>query len=139
MGSIPITRSSLRATPARGCASAGQASNEDVDMNGNIVSAKAAPLKSSAASAQDENGPFPKHFVYVLRSVANTKRTYTGRTDNPKQRLKEHNEGDCPHTRKFRPWRMETLIGFTSLEQAFSFERYLKSGSGRAFAKKHFG
>ncbi len=34
---------------------------------------------------------------------------------------------------------METLVGFTDPGQAIHFERYLKTGSGRAFAKKHFG
>jgi predicted GIY-YIG superfamily endonuclease len=108
-------------------------------MNYLITSAKAAPLKSSAAGAPDESGLFPKHFVYVLRSLSNPSRTYTGRTEMPRHRILEHNQGACPHTRKFRPWRMETLIGFTNFAKALAFERYLKSGSGRAFAKSHLG
>jgi putative endonuclease len=59
-------------------------------------------------------------------------------TNQPKQRLFESHRGVCPHTGKFVPWRMETLIGFTGIEKAFAFERYLKSGSGRAFSKRHF-
>ena len=108
-------------------------------MSDSTESAKAAPLKSSAKGAQDESGLYPGHFVYVLRSLSNPRRTYTGRTNQPKQRLKEHNGGDCPHTSKFVPWKVETLVGFTSLEKAVAFERYLKSGSGRAFSKSHFG
>ncbi len=41
-----------------------------------------------------------------------------------------------PHTSKFRPWRLKTYIAFNDVKQAFAFEKYLKSGSGRAFAKK---
>jgi hypothetical protein len=51
-------------------------------------------------------------------------------------RLKKHNAGDVPHTAKLRPWRIKTAIAFTDLDQAVNFERYLKSSSGRAFAKK---
>ena len=61
--------------------------------------AKAAPPKSGVVSAKDEGGLFPKHFVYVLRSLSHLQRTYTGRTENPKQRLAEHNRNACLHTR----------------------------------------
>jgi hypothetical protein len=33
-------------------------------------------------------------------------------------------------------WRVKTYVGFTDEKQAFNFEKYLKSPSGRAFAKK---
>ena len=51
-------------------------------------------------------------------------------------RLAKHNAGEVPHTSKFRPWRIKTYVAFTDAKQAIAFERYLKSGSGRAFAKK---
>ena len=50
----------------------------------------------------------------------------------------KHNKGDVPHTSKFRPWKVETYIAFESEEKAVDFEHYLKSGSGHAFAKRHF-
>jgi len=42
------------------------------------------------------------------------------------------------HTSKYRPWRVRTYVAFTKEKLAIAFEKYLKSGSGRAFAKKHF-
>jgi hypothetical protein len=42
------------------------------------------------------------------------------------------------HTAKYRPCRLAVSIGFETSAQAAGFERYLKSGSGRAFAKRHF-
>ena len=63
---------------------------------------------------------------------------YTGLTQDIEARLKAHNHGQVPHTAKFRPWRIETAILFRSREKAIAFEKYLKSHSGRAFAKKHF-
>ena len=51
---------------------------------------------------------------------------------------RKHNAGEIPHTSKFKPWRIQTAIAFDSKDKAFAFERYLKSGSGREFAKKTF-
>jgi predicted GIY-YIG superfamily endonuclease len=63
----------------------------------------------------------------------------TGFTENLDTRLVHHNSGGDPHTAKYRPWRIKTAIAFTDREQALAFERYLKSPSGRAFAKKRLG
>jgi len=41
-----------------------------------------------------------------------------------------------PHTSKYGPWRIKTYIAFNNEKQAVAFEKYLKSPSGRAFAKK---
>lgn len=51
---------------------------------------------------------------------------------------RKHNAGEVSLTSKFKPWRVQTAIAFDSKEKAFAFERYLKSGSGREFAKRHF-
>lgn len=83
-----------------------------------------------------ENGPF--HYVYILTSTSDMTRHYTGFTGNLSQRLKGHNEGKVPHTKKYRPWQIETAIAFRSSAKASEFERYLKTGSGRAFSKRHF-
>jgi predicted GIY-YIG superfamily endonuclease len=50
--------------------------------------------------------------------------------------LAEHNSGRSPYTSKFKPWRIVTYISFSDEKKAASFERYLKSGSGHAFASK---
>jgi predicted GIY-YIG superfamily endonuclease len=50
--------------------------------------------------------------------------------------LVKHNVGEVPHTSKYRPWRLKTYIAFSDETRAIAFEKYLKSGSGRAFAKK---
>jgi putative endonuclease len=51
-------------------------------------------------------------------------------------RLKKHNAGEVSHTSKYGPWMIKTYIAFTDDTQAFAFEKYFKSASGRAFAKK---
>jgi predicted GIY-YIG superfamily endonuclease len=77
-------------------------------------------------------------YVYILVSEADTTTHYTGVTQDLKERLREHNRGACPHSSKCRPWRLETAIAFKSEIKAHAFERYLKSGSGREFARRHF-
>ncbi len=62
---------------------------------------------------------------------------YVGITHNLENRLKEHNTGESIHTDKFAPWKLMTYTAFDSKEKAAAFERYLKSGSGRSFAKRH--
>jgi predicted GIY-YIG superfamily endonuclease len=74
--------------------------------------------------------------VYILRSTAFPGRYYTGITDDVEARLARHNAGGVPHTSKYLPWKLKTWIAFSDEAQAFAFEKYLKSASGRAFAKK---
>ena len=76
--------------------------------------------------------------VYVLRSLQFPDRYYTGLTDDPYRRLQEHNLGYSRSTRGYRPWRLVVTMSFTNSEAARVFEQYLKTGSGRAFAKRHF-
>ena len=78
------------------------------------------------------------HYVYILRSEVEPDRHYVGLTSDPNRRLAEHNEGKSIHTNKFKPWKKVVEIGFDDPAKATAFEKYLKSGSGRAFAKKHF-
>ena len=63
-------------------------------------------------------------------------RFYTGFTEDLELRLKSHNRGDNPHTSRYMPWRIKTAVAFTDRQKALDFEAYLKSPSGRAFAKK---
>ena len=68
-------------------------------------------------------------YTYILRSLSDPEQRYIGSTSDLRSRLAKHNKGDVPHTAKFRPWKLEAY---------FAFEQYLKSGSGYAFAKRHF-
>jgi len=79
----------------------------------------------------------PKRFVYVLRSEPDPNRYYTGLTSNVAARMEAHNAGRCSHTASGRPWQVDVVMEFANEERAVRFERYLKSGSGNAFAKRH--
>jgi putative endonuclease len=46
------------------------------------------------------------HHVYILRSLSDPSRVYTGYTTDPDKRLSAHNAGECPHTSKYTPWEM---------------------------------
>jgi len=76
-------------------------------------------------------------YVYILESL-DSEHFYVGITNNLRARLAKHNAGEVPHTSKYRPWRLKTYVAFGDEARAMAFEKYLKSGSGRAFAKKHF-
>lgn len=83
-----------------------------------------------------DEGPFT---VYILVSLRDPSRHYTGITRlTAEARLAYHNAGKVPHTARWRPWRVETHVVFRDEAKARAFERYLKSGSGREFARRHF-
>ncbi len=75
-------------------------------------------------------------YVYVLQSEAFVGQRYVGITSDLRKRLAEHNAGKSPHTSKYAPWRLMTYVAFSDEQKAEIFERYLKSGSGHAFASK---
>jgi len=75
-------------------------------------------------------------YVYLLQSESSADERYVRVTSDLKQRLADHNAGKSPHTSKYAPWTVVTYIAFTDQRKAESFERYLKSGSGHAFARK---
>jgi len=64
-------------------------------------------------------------------------RTYIGCTDNLKDRLNRHQKGQIPATKDRLPIKLIAYFAFSNKYTAFNFEKYLKSGSGRAFLKKH--
>ena len=78
-----------------------------------------------------------KRFVYVLRNSGVPPRYYTGLTSNMVARLAGHNEGGRSATAKHQPWSLDVVIEFADERRAVAFERYLKSGSGVAFAQRH--
>jgi len=77
-----------------------------------------------------------KKFVYLLQSLSHPAQRYVGMTSDMEKRLAAHNAGQSTHTAKFRPWKLVTYFAFSDEKQAVDFEKYLKSGSGRAFANK---
>jgi len=77
-------------------------------------------------------------YVYLLQSKSKPDQRYVGATRDLKVRLKQHNSGQSAHTSKHLPWRLVTYVAFSNERQAAEFERYLKSGSGHAFARKRF-
>ncbi len=78
-----------------------------------------------------------KH-VYLLQSLSHPNQKYVGSTSDIENRLKEHNAGKSPHTSKYIPWEIVVSVFFKDEKRALDFEKYLKHGSGHAFAKKHF-
>lgn len=75
-------------------------------------------------------------YVYLIRSIVFCDQVYVGITEDLKKRLKTHNSGGSVHTAKYKPWELLVYMGFKNEVKARQFEKYLKSGSGRAFAKK---
>ena len=78
-----------------------------------------------------------KYAVYVLISVSYPYKYYVGITTNLHKRLQEHNSENLGYTKRYSPWKVETYTVFNDRLMAQAFEKYLKSGSGQAFLKKH--
>lgn len=78
------------------------------------------------------------YFVYSIQSEIDSEHYYIGITTDIERRLLEHNSGKSTHTNKFKPWKLISYVAFTDELKAKKFESYLKTGSGRAFSKKHF-
>ena len=72
------------------------------------------------------------YYVYILIDTETEMHHYVGFTQNLSERLAKHNAGEVPHTSKFKPWKVETAIAFSSKEKAYAFEAYLKTHSGRS-------
>ena len=79
-----------------------------------------------------------RRFVYILKSLVARDEYHVGSTSDVEHRLRAHNEGLSHHTSRHRPWRTLVVIEFDEEEPALQFERYLKTGSGREFARRHF-
>ena len=76
-----------------------------------------------------------KYYVYIIRCNDNTH--YVGRSKNISDRLRRHKKGEVRYTCNRKPLQLITYCVFFDEYQAVLFEKYLKSGSGRAFAKRH--
>lgn len=74
-------------------------------------------------------------YVYIL--TCKKSKPYVGCTDNLKERIERHNKGYVPATKPLLPVKLTSYFAFSDKYTAFNFEKYLKSGSGRAFIKRH--
>ena len=74
---------------------------------------------------------------YVIESIHSRERHYVGQTNDLKTRLTEHNAGKSIYTQRFKPWNLVCYLGFADKRKALSFEKYLKSGSGKTFLRRH--
>ena len=77
------------------------------------------------------------YYVYILQSESHPNKYYTGFTADVQHRLEEHNQGKGVTTKPHRPWKLKSYVAFPDKERAIAFEKYLKTGSGRAMAIKH--
>lgn len=76
------------------------------------------------------------YYVYILKCFDN--KPYTGCTNDLKDRIERHRKGHVPATKERRPVELINYFAFKDKYKAFEFEKYLKTGSGRAFINKHF-
>ena len=74
-------------------------------------------------------------YTYLLKCSDNT--IYTGHTWSIDQRIKRHTTGENTFTKYRLPVELAFYAAFSDKYKAIAFEKYLKSGSGRAFAKRH--
>ncbi|NUQ14449.1 MAG: GIY-YIG nuclease family protein [Flavobacteriales bacterium] len=80
--------------------------------------------------------PDLSHWVYILLCADG--RSYVGCTKDMEARLRRHEAGTVHSTKDRLPVKCMATFGFIDKHKAYAFEKYLKSGSGRAFMNRHF-
>jgi putative endonuclease len=75
------------------------------------------------------------YHVYILKSLKDES-LYIGSSENVKKRLAEHSSGATKYSSTKRPYVLKWFCTFPTKQQALKFEKYLKQGSGFAFARK---
>lgn len=75
--------------------------------------------------------------MYYIYSLECKDGYYIGCTNDLKDRMQRHQKGQAPATADRLPVKLEFYFAIKNKYQAYKFEKYLKSGSGRAFIKKH--
>jgi len=63
---------------------------------------------------------------------------YVGSTDDLRRRIASHRQGRVTSTRLYLPVILRSYVAIADETSVRSLERYFKSGSGKAFAKKRF-
>jgi putative endonuclease len=76
-------------------------------------------------------------WVYVYILELSNGNHYVGCTADIKKRYSRHKAGLVTATKPHLPLKLVWCCSFSDRYKAYEFEKYLKSGSGRAFAKKH--
>jgi predicted GIY-YIG superfamily endonuclease len=76
------------------------------------------------------------YYVYILESLKDASR-YVGTTEDLKKRLLDHNSGSAKYSSTKRPFKIVWYCAFQNKAKSLNFEKYLKHGSGHAFANKH--
>ncbi len=79
-----------------------------------------------------------QYFMYYIYSLKCKEGYYVGCTDNLKERIDRHQKGQVSATKDRIPIKLDFYVALNDKYKAFEFEKYLKSGSGRAFVKRHF-
>jgi len=74
------------------------------------------------------------YYVYSLKCKDSY---YVGCCEDLKERLGRHKNGYVPATANRLPIELIFYFAIPDKYKAFEFEKYLKSGSGRAFINKH--
>ena len=96
---------------------------------------------ADAGGASCTRGSVPadvKRFVFVLQSLSQPDRQFVESTANVPARVATHNAGHSPQTASYRPWRLVTVVQFGSEIAALRFEKFLKTGAGRALTRQFF-
>ena len=76
-------------------------------------------------------------YVYYLRSISCSNKTYVGFTQNIEQRFLEHNNGKSIYTYQFKPWTLIAYFAFDQEVKTRRFEKYLKTNAGKIFLTCH--
>lgn len=75
------------------------------------------------------------HIVYILQSQK-TNKYYVGCTNNLKKRILQHNLGENISTKNGRPWKLIIYKKFENQQDAYNYEKKIKSyKGGNAFKK----
>jgi putative endonuclease len=75
-------------------------------------------------------------YVYFLKLSNND--IYVGSTNDLRRRVKSHNDGHVASTRTHLPIALKAYVAVETEGLARALERYFKTGSGKAVAKKRF-
>jgi putative endonuclease len=78
------------------------------------------------------------YFVYILRSELNG-RFYIGSTDDVSRRLADHNSGNTPSTKPYRPRKPAHVESFATKTEARKRELQIKSWKNSEYMKKALG
>jgi predicted GIY-YIG superfamily endonuclease len=94
-------------------------------------------LRGVGLATMDGENRFGNVLRLPLGKRASPAKHYVGFTSDLKARLVRRNAGQNPSTAADRPWAIAGYVAFRLEAKAVTFEKYLKSGSGRTFAKRH--